>query len=147
MPRSLNLAGRVANAPDEPAHIIEFNTDAWDAVLEWCRFHGIDPNRVPAGSLIVRNEAAHSITYNRIVVDEDGRKVVGLDGNLVRQLVVEQGEAGPLPLPAAVLATPTEPRLLCEHDPDANTARCTGHPGCAADEHMICCPEPDRDEP
>jgi hypothetical protein len=82
----------------------ELETKAWQALLEWCQFHGIDPIRVPMCSSIVRNVEHCRVEYDEIQLGEDGKPVPvpGCDRYVVRR-VVAQGEAPPLPWPAELL--------------------------------------------
>lgn len=79
---------------------------AWEAVIEWVRVHGIDPQRVPMCSMILRNVEACRVEYDEIQVDEAGRRrTVGppSDAELVIERVRAQGETPPLPWPAELL--------------------------------------------
>ncbi|MBA3782393.1 MAG: hypothetical protein H0X12_11155 [Nocardioides sp.] len=87
----------------ESAYVVLHGTAAWMASLEWARFHGLDPDRIPAGSTVIRDEPGRRIVFDEFV--KDGPKVsdiVVIDGEpqIVRR--IEQGEAPPLPLPAEV---------------------------------------------
>lgn len=73
---------------------IEYGTAEYDASIEWARFHGLDPCRIPAGSLITRNQFDHTIRYVEIVLDR-------ADGVCTRPCV-ERGEAGPMPFPEII---------------------------------------------
>lgn len=79
---------------------IDYGTPAWNASMEWARFHGLDPNRIPAGSEIVRDEARRQIRYQEFVFDGDKLRIEDMDAVIVDR--VEQGEAPPLPFPAEV---------------------------------------------
>jgi len=68
---------------------IERGTPAWHASMEWARFHGLDPNRIPAGSYVERDAANRRILFEEFV----------FDGDQVR--INEQGDDGVLRLPAA----------------------------------------------
>ena len=81
------------------AERVYFDTPQWEATLEWCRFHGIDPYMIPAGTEIVRNAQAHTIRYTACVRGTDRRWQRDNDGSVVRRAMVVQGEAGPLPFP------------------------------------------------
>lgn len=79
-------------------HEVYFDTPQWEATIEWCRFHGLDTNSIPADSVIIRDEQAHVIAYTVYVRDADGRLALGPNG-IVREDRTERGEAGPLPFP------------------------------------------------
>lgn len=95
------LAGVVVEyaGPDQvTTAYVDFETPEWEALLEWLRFHDIDPMRIPAPSKVMRDRAARRITYREFVFDEHGKPVVGTDGELVSRVVFQQGEAiAPLP--------------------------------------------------
>lgn len=82
--------------------------DAWRALCEWAEFHDIDPKRVPMCSTIVRNVEACRVEYDQFEVDERGRPVSAWpDDEVLRRRVCSQGEAPPLPWPAALLEAVT----------------------------------------
>lgn len=91
--------------PDGTAQVavypLPYHSLGHQAALEWARFHGLEPNRIPAGSVITRNAHDHTIRYLAFVEHTDGEIVV-LDDEPVVEERVEQGEAGPLPYPAVV---------------------------------------------
>jgi hypothetical protein len=74
-------------------------TDAWRASLEWARFHGLDPNRIPAGSVLERDASARQIRYVEFARASDGDLLI-VDSYPVEIEQVEQGEAPPLPFPS-----------------------------------------------
>lgn len=74
-----------------------YGTPLWEASCEWARFHGLDPNRIPGGSEVVRDAANRRILYSEYVFDEDGVRMV--DDEPVIVSCVEQGEAPPKPFP------------------------------------------------
>lgn len=83
---------------------VRFDTEAWTASCEWARFHGIDPNRVPAGSTIERDAARRCIRYSSFVPTGPGVsdiQVIGDEPVVVDR--IEQGEAIK-PFPAEVTA-------------------------------------------
>lgn len=83
------------------AHPIPPRGPAYDAAMEWLRFHGIDSGIVPRGTEIVRDAKRCRIYYVGIVLDEDGKPVV--DGCEARtESRIEQGEAPPLPFPKEI---------------------------------------------
>lgn len=112
-PRALGLAAVVVDQDAGAAARVEFCTPEWDALLEWLRFHHVDPHRVLAGAQVIRDGAGCCIRYVGIVVDEHGHKQFDCDDpELMRVLtapMVEQGEAPPLPYPD-VIAALLEPR-------------------------------------
>lgn len=73
----------------------------WVASLEWARFHGLDPNRIPAGSYIERDAAGRRVLFTEFLPAEDGGPLI-VDGDVVTVERVEQGEAPPLPFPREV---------------------------------------------
>lgn len=87
----------------EATYPVISGTAAWEASLEWARFHGLDPMRIPAGSTVVRDAANRRILFEEYVKDgPDVGDILIVDGEpqIVNQ--VEQGEAPPLPLPREV---------------------------------------------
>ncbi len=103
------LAGIAVEAHTGAEAVIYTHTPEWDAVLEWCEFHGIDPMLVPAGTRVVRDEVRRCIRYVRIVQDDQGRKRQrGFDGtdhpasDWITAPAIEQGEAPPLPYPGVI---------------------------------------------
>lgn len=81
---------------------VEFGTDLWRAAMEWATFHGLDPERIPAGSEIVRDAASRCIRYDEYVFAvPSNRRTLRLDaaGRPILKHCVEQGEAAPLPFP------------------------------------------------
>jgi hypothetical protein len=80
---------------------VDFGTPLWRATLEWARFHGIDPMRVPAGSVVERDAGRCEIRYDRTMFGDDGLPLVA-DLELVTERVAERGEAPPLPFPISV---------------------------------------------
>lgn len=77
---------------------------AHTAMCEWLQFHDIDPMQVPASTTITRDVSGCRVLYERIVRDSRGKLVAGPDGHPVIVDACSQGEAPPLPWPAAVLA-------------------------------------------
>ena len=75
-------------------------TPEWLAALDWARFHGLDPNRIPAESTIFRDAANCRIVYDEFVPDGDSILIKDNEPVVVRR--VEQGEAPPLPLPREI---------------------------------------------
>lgn len=111
MPRISRLAGILVDRIDgtDRHYWVHFDTPAWDATLAWCRFHGLDPCSIPAGTPVIRDEQAHVIAYTVMVRDADGR-IMHDDGAARFEDRTERGEAGPLPFPPEVLALTPVPR-------------------------------------
>lgn len=85
---------------DHEYPVMRSDQAAWQASMDWARFHGIDPNRVPAGSYIERDAARRRILFSEFVYDGPGIGDIVLDG--LDPLTVDrikQGEAPPLPFP------------------------------------------------
>ena len=78
---------------------VDFGTPLWEASMEWARFHGLNPMRIPAGSLIERDAARCEIRYDAMVEGPDGKPMI-FNNDLVRVRRTERGEAPPLPFPA-----------------------------------------------
>ncbi len=106
--RYQGLAAIAADSDTMTEARIEFHTPEWEALMEWCRFHNIDPCLVLAGSRISRDECNRRIQYVGIVVDEQGRKQYDCDdlalATILTAPMVEQGEAPPLPYPPIIAA-------------------------------------------
>jgi hypothetical protein len=82
---------------------VYYGTPEWHASLEWARFHGLDPDRIPGGSIVERDAAGRRIIFSEFVVDQDGEFVLTEDGADIASVArVEQGEAPPLPFPREV---------------------------------------------
>ncbi|MET0884935.1 MAG: hypothetical protein ABWX92_00670 [Mycetocola sp.] len=81
---------------------VYYETDAWRASIEWAKFHGLNPDRIPAGSEVERDSVNRQIRYTACVMDGSGYRVT-TDGELVTVECVEQGE-GVLPFPTEVTA-------------------------------------------
>ena len=94
----------VDEAAQPPAtHLVYYGTPAWEALLDWVRFHGLDPDRIlGSGARIIRNERHHVIAYTALVLDDDGHKVPDGIGGFRTVDCIERGEAGPLPFPELV---------------------------------------------
>lgn len=80
--------------------VIDYDTPAWLASMEWARFHGLDPMRIVAGSAVVRDAESCQIRYEEFVFDASG-DLVWEPETVAR---CEQGEAPPLPWPPEVAA-------------------------------------------
>lgn len=79
------------------------NPAAHEAFLAWCRFHGLDPNTMPAGQHVVRFASKFQIHYTAWVRDELGGLVAGPSRAPLEIQRIEQGEAPPLPFPTEVM--------------------------------------------
>lgn len=85
-------------------------TREWEALLDWCRLHGLDPERMPsAGQVIERDLVRCRVVYDEYVMTADDvqhrRKHWKLyDGEPLRQRVHAQGETPPMPFPDVILA-------------------------------------------
>lgn len=105
-PRSLGLAAIAADSDAMTEARIYFHTPAWEALMEWCRFHSIDPHLVLAGTRISRDACNRRIHYVGIVVDEHGRRQFDCDDpdlqSVITAPMTEQGEAPPLPYPPVI---------------------------------------------
>lgn len=90
---------------DVTAHDVHrLDPTAHAALCEWLQFHDIDPMQVPASTTITRDVTGCRVLYERIERDAQGNLVAGVDGHPVIVDAYSQGEAPPLPWPAAVLA-------------------------------------------
>lgn len=80
--------------------------DAWLAMLDWCKVHGLDPEAMPCTNMIVRNVERCRIEYTEFVGGADRAQWLfrrGGDEPEVRR-VHAQGETPPAPFPPEVLA-------------------------------------------
>lgn len=102
MPRVSDLAGVLLDSQTGYRWEVHFGTPAWEATLEWCRFHGLDPCSILAGSTIIRDDRSHVIAYTAVVRGSDGQIVVDASGHVLLEDCIERGEAGPLPFPVEV---------------------------------------------
>lgn len=119
MARIPDLMGVVYDHRPDGLHVAkipEVPSDAHEALLDWLRFHDIDPHRVPRGSRIDRVPSACLVAYTEYVFGDDGRPELVDDTNVMDVEIRDcksQGEAPPLPLPPEVealmrpLPTPT----------------------------------------
>lgn len=103
-PRSLDLAAIVVDIDVPAGAEVYLATPEWDALLDWCRFHHLDPTRIPAGSRICRVASARLIAYTEFDLDDQGLVRHHSDGLPVLLDRKEQGEAPPLPFPDSILA-------------------------------------------
>lgn len=73
-------------------------TPEWEALCDWCRFHGLDPRRIPAGSRVIRVASKCLIAYTEFVGEP------AAEAPYRRDFVdrTEQGEAPPLPFPDVI---------------------------------------------
>lgn len=110
-PRTLDLAGIVADADTATEVEVYIGTPEWYALMEWLEFHGIDPRMVPAGSRISRDACGRCIRYVGFVPDAEGHRQLDPDtldtgdrGDIacLKAPMVEQGEAPPLPYPDVI---------------------------------------------
>lgn len=77
---------------------VVFNTPLWEATMKWVKFHGLDPMRIPAGSVVERDAQRCEIRYDEYVLNEVGS--VARENGMPRVMArVERGEAPPLPFP------------------------------------------------
>lgn len=82
---------------------VHYGTAAWHASMDWARFHGLDPMRIPGGSRVERDAANCQILFNEFLKDgPEVGDIVIRDGEPVLVSRVERGEAPPLPLPREV---------------------------------------------
>jgi hypothetical protein len=89
----------------------ELATAEWKALLEWCRFHGLDPRTMPCQQVIYRNVACRRIEYDQFSLDENGRLTLSeLEREPQVFRVIAQGETPPLPFPDVILAHLDPPR-------------------------------------
>ena len=91
---------------DVVTYFVQGDSAEWEAACEWARFHGLDPNAIPFGSLITRNQRTHTIIYPECCLDDKGQLILNRYGDLVTRIRTEQGEAGPLPFPAIITELP-----------------------------------------
>lgn len=83
---------------------IVHGTQAWRAALDWARFHGLDPMRIPAESMIERDGPNRCIRYTAFVKTGPGVGDILIEDNEpVTVECIEQGEAPPLSLPREVI--------------------------------------------
>lgn len=100
MPSAMNVAGIAHDFDTDTVCPVYFNTPDWDAILEWLRFHNVDPCIIPAGTTITRSGSGRCIRYEAIAKNEDA------DGDGIYETydAIEQGEAPPLPFPSGIAA-------------------------------------------
>lgn len=91
---------------------VSYGGPLYVASMEWARFHGIEPNVVPAGSVLIRDAERCRVLYEEFLYDPPERRgdyaavviIRDEDGEDVDALSVgrwTQGEAPPLPFPQA----------------------------------------------
>jgi hypothetical protein len=66
---------------------------AWEAIKDWCKRHGLDPEDVSSGGPIHRDVERCRVVYV-------GRAEGEIEGNPVWTTCVKQGETPPMPWPA-----------------------------------------------
>lgn len=98
------LAAIVTDEGQPGAARVYANTPEWHALMDWCRFHHVDPHQVLAGATLVRDEPGRRIRYVGLVLDNQGRKQLDACGSVRSAPMVEQGEAPPLPYPDVITA-------------------------------------------
>jgi hypothetical protein len=74
-----------------------------DAICKWCEFHGLDPRKIVRAAGVMRAPEKCRILYTEFICDEDGTIQVGANGELRQVMLIEQGEAPPLPFPQIIL--------------------------------------------
>lgn len=79
-----------------------------EAICEWSRKHGLDPNRMPAHEPIFRDLERCQVRCTYFVLGEDGGRVLDRDHEgptwqLLTESHVAQGETPPMPWPDVVL--------------------------------------------
>lgn len=89
------------------AGMAEQTPEEWRALLEWCRFHDMDPHAMPASQIIIRNVEACRVEYDRYVLTDSGHVQRDPESSNPDALWVfrahSQGEAPPLPFPGVIL--------------------------------------------
>lgn len=70
-----------------------FDVPAWQAIMAWCKRHGIDPAEVASTGPIHRDVDGCRVVYV-------GRAEGEIEGNNVWTTCVQQGETPPMPWPA-----------------------------------------------
>lgn len=96
-----HLAAVVVDIDTPAGAEVHHNTPEWNALLDWCRFHHLDPTRIPSGSRIVRCASGRLIAYTEFEFDDDQIRR-GPDGVPVIVDRTERGEAPPLPFPDVI---------------------------------------------
>ena len=91
------LAAVVADTSTGQETDVLMHTPEWDALLDWLRWHSLDPDLMPAGCRIVRDPDGRCIRYRAFVGE---RTVVAPQRPTAP--AVEQGEAAPLPFPELI---------------------------------------------
>lgn len=76
---------------DYDAFIVD--VPAWEAIKDWCKRHGLDPEDVSSGGPIHRDVEGCRVVYV-------GRAEGEIEGNHVWATCVKQGETPPMPWPA-----------------------------------------------
>lgn len=78
---------------------IWFGTDEWERSMEWARFHGLDPNRIPAGTTIAYDSDTRTLHWCEYATDDKGNIIAPEDGAVIVDRMMAT-EAGPLPFAA-----------------------------------------------
>lgn len=81
------------------------------AICEWCEFHGLDPRKIVRATGVMRAPEECRILYTEFIQDEDGHLQLDANGEARQVMLIEQGEAPPLPFPQIILdlrSTPTQ---------------------------------------
>lgn len=97
------VAGVLYDTDTRTGYIVHTSTPAWEALLEWLRFHDLDPMHLVRGSTVVRDAQARRITAEAFVLNPLTGRPVTANGDAATYRRVEQGEAPPLPIPQVVL--------------------------------------------
>lgn len=95
---------------DETLYVLtgmfELATEEWKALLDWCRLHGLDPERMPAQQVIERDLEQRRVVYDEYVPPADDvqrRFKIGVDGEPEIRRTFRQGETPPMPFPDVIL--------------------------------------------
>lgn len=88
--------------------MFELATDEWKALLDWCRFHGLDPARMPACQVIERDLKHRRVVYDEYIADADeiqhrAKHWRLYDGEPEIRRTFRQGETPPMPFPDVIL--------------------------------------------
>lgn len=106
-PIRLFLAAIVVDVDTGTEAHVWHETAEHTALLEWLAFHHLEPGRIPSGYRIERHASRCLISYVRIRLDDQGRRMRSddpgdLDPFWKTEAAVEQGEAPPLPFPEPI---------------------------------------------
>lgn len=73
---------------------LHWNTEAWNAAMEWLVLHEVDPEMIPEGTTIEVDRNLRQIRYLRCRLDANGQYLVDhARQRLVTDPAVQQGEA------------------------------------------------------